>query len=264
MRAFDPQIIRRDFPILHQNVNGRPLVWLDNGATTQKPQSVIDRISYFYENENSNIHRGAHTLAARSTDAYEGAPTPVMAFLSVGSKAAAVGALAALFLGPLDPLRSRLDVFFAAAAVLTMSLGNLGAMRQRGLRRFIAYSSIAQAGYMLMALAGDGDSARPALLFNLAVYGVTGFALFFVISIVGRDRPETMDSLRGLSRRSPGLAALLALSMFSLAGIPPLAGFLGKFLIFSSAAKAGEPHSRSATSITFRIVNPPSPHRARA
>ena len=82
VRPFDPYAIKRDFPILQQNVNGRPLVWLDNGATTQKPQSVIDRISYFYENENSNIHRGAHTLAARSTDAYEGARARVRAFIN--------------------------------------------------------------------------------------------------------------------------------------------------------------------------------------
>ena len=79
VRPFDPYAIKRDFPILQQNVNGRPLVWLDNGATTQKPQSVIDRLVYFYENENSNIHRGAHTLAARSTDAYEAARAKVRA-----------------------------------------------------------------------------------------------------------------------------------------------------------------------------------------
>ena len=82
VRPFDPYAIRRDFPILQQSVNGRPLVWLDNGATTQKPQCVIDRLSYFYENENSNIHRGAHTLAARSTDAYEGARAKVRAFIN--------------------------------------------------------------------------------------------------------------------------------------------------------------------------------------
>ena len=80
-RQFDAHIFRRDFPILQERVNGKPLVWLDNAATTQKPQAVIDRISYFYEHENSNIHRAAHTLAARSTDAYEarpreGAPLP--------------------------------------------------------------------------------------------------------------------------------------------------------------------------------------------
>jgi len=85
VRAFDPHVMRRDFPILDQNVNGRPLIWLDNAATTQKPQSVIDRISLFYERDNSNIHRGAHTLAARSTDAYEGARGKVRDFINAPS-----------------------------------------------------------------------------------------------------------------------------------------------------------------------------------
>ncbi|HRN84202.1 MAG TPA: family 2A encapsulin nanocompartment cargo protein cysteine desulfurase [Hyphomicrobium sp.] len=79
--AFDIHAIRRDFPILSETVNGRPLIWFDNAATTQKPKSVIDRISYFYEHENSNIHRAAHELAARSTDAYEGARQKVARFL---------------------------------------------------------------------------------------------------------------------------------------------------------------------------------------
>src|SRR6202041_960212 len=70
--SFDVEAIRRDFPILRETVNGHPLVWLDNGATSQKPQSVIDRISYFYEHENSNVHRAAHELAARATDAVRG------------------------------------------------------------------------------------------------------------------------------------------------------------------------------------------------
>lgn len=85
VRPFDPYSIRRDFPILQQSVNGRPLVWLDNGATTQKPQCVIDRLVYYYENENSNIHRGAHTLAARSTDAYEAARAKVRGFINAPS-----------------------------------------------------------------------------------------------------------------------------------------------------------------------------------
>ncbi len=79
--AFDPHVVRRDFPILSEEVHGRPLVWLDNAATTQKPRAVIDRVKYFYEHENSNIHRAAHTLAARSTDAYEGAREKVRRFL---------------------------------------------------------------------------------------------------------------------------------------------------------------------------------------
>ncbi|HXW72283.1 MAG TPA: family 2A encapsulin nanocompartment cargo protein cysteine desulfurase [Methylocella sp.] len=83
--AFDANVIKRDFPILHQRVHGKPLIWLDNAATTQKPQAVIDRISLFYENENSNIHRGAHALAARATDAYEAAREKVSRFLGAGS-----------------------------------------------------------------------------------------------------------------------------------------------------------------------------------
>jgi cysteine desulfurase/selenocysteine lyase len=82
---FDVYSIRRDFPILRERVNGRPLIWLDNAATTQKPQSVIDRISYFYEHENSNIHRAAHELAARATDAYEGARDKVRRFVNASS-----------------------------------------------------------------------------------------------------------------------------------------------------------------------------------
>jgi cysteine desulfurase / selenocysteine lyase len=82
---YDVNQVRRDFPVLHQHVNGRPLVWLDNAATTQKPQMVIDRISHYYSHDNSNIHRAAHELAARSTDAYEGAREKVMKFLHAGS-----------------------------------------------------------------------------------------------------------------------------------------------------------------------------------
>ncbi|WP_158814344.1 family 2A encapsulin nanocompartment cargo protein cysteine desulfurase [Methylocapsa sp. S129] len=84
-RPFDARSAKRDFPILQTQVHGRPLVWLDNGATTQKPRSVIDRLSHFYENENSNIHRAAHTLAARATDAYEGARDKVKRFIGAGS-----------------------------------------------------------------------------------------------------------------------------------------------------------------------------------
>ena len=83
--SFDVETIRRDFPILREVVNGRPLIWLDNGATTQKPQSVIDRISYFYEHENSNVHRAAHELAARATDAYESAREKTRRFLNAGA-----------------------------------------------------------------------------------------------------------------------------------------------------------------------------------
>ncbi|NJL08727.1 MAG: cysteine desulfurase [Methylacidiphilales bacterium] len=84
LRPFDPRTVRQDFPILQQRIHGRPLVWLDNGATTQKPNAVIERLSHFYRTENSNVHRGAHTLAARSTDAYEEARSKLQRFLGAG------------------------------------------------------------------------------------------------------------------------------------------------------------------------------------
>ena len=84
-RQFDAHIFRRDFPILQEYVNGRPLIWLDNAATTQKPQAVIDRLSHFYARENSNVHRAAHALAARSTDAFEAAREKVRRFLNAPS-----------------------------------------------------------------------------------------------------------------------------------------------------------------------------------
>jgi NADH-quinone oxidoreductase subunit N len=172
-------------------------------------------------------------------DVYQGAPTPVMAFLSVASKAAAVAAVAVLFLNPLDALRPGLGLVFAVAAILSMIAGNLGAMRQKDLRRFIAYSSVAQVGYMLLALFGDDASARNALMYNLVTYGVTSFALYHIMSVIGKEGPESMQGLRGLGKRHPGLGVLLVLCMFSLAGIPPLAGFLGKFMLFSAAAAQG-------------------------
>ncbi len=82
---FDVNLVKKDFPILQEQVNGKPLIWLDNAATTQKPKAVIDRVSYYYEHENSNIHRAAHELAARATDAYEGAREKVRRFLNAAS-----------------------------------------------------------------------------------------------------------------------------------------------------------------------------------
>lgn len=84
-RPFDPRAVRRDFPILQERVHGQPLIWLDNAATTQKPNAVIDRLAHFYRHENSNIHRAAHELAARATDAYEAAREKVRRFLNASS-----------------------------------------------------------------------------------------------------------------------------------------------------------------------------------
>jgi len=172
-------------------------------------------------------------------DVYEGAPMPVAAYLSVSSKAAAVALLLVLLYGPLAPLRPSLAPMIAVFALLTMTVGNLGALRQANLKRFMAYSSIAQAGYILVAMVGEGESALTSILFYLVVYAVANYAAFFVFASAGEERRGEFASLRGLGKSRPALAAVLMLAMFSLAGIPPLAGFVGKFMLFAAAAEQG-------------------------
>lgn len=172
-------------------------------------------------------------------DVYEGAPTPVTAVLSVTSKATAIAFLAVLIFGPLSPVQSQMAPLIALLAGVTLFVGNLGALKQSRLRRFMAYSSIAQAGYIMIALLGPVEMAHTALIYYLFVYAVSNYLAFFIFGIIGHYREETFDSLRGLSRQNPALAIALAVSMFSLAGIPPLAGFFGKFHLFFSGAQTG-------------------------
>ena len=177
-----------------------------------------------------------HTWAP---DVYDGAPSPVTAFISVSSKAVAIAFLLILLYEPLAALHNSLQPVILILAAATMTVGNLGAMKQERLRRFMAYSSIAQAGYIIMALTGDAGSARSSIVFYLFVYAAANYAVFFIMSVIGRNGEEDRSGLQGMGRNNPGLAAILMLTAFSLAGIPPLAGFMGKFFLFAAAAKEG-------------------------
>ena len=172
-------------------------------------------------------------------DVYDGAPTPTTALLAVSSKAVAIAFLYVLFHGPFVAMRAQLEWWLLALAAATMVVGNLGALRQVRLRRFMGYSAIAQGGYVLMGLLGSPALGGASIVYYLVIYAVSNYAAFFVFAIVGERRGEAIASLRGLSRESPALAGLLALSMFSLAGIPPAAGFTGKFMLFASVAENG-------------------------
>lgn len=172
-------------------------------------------------------------------DVYEGAPSPVTALLSVTSKAAAIAFLVVLVYGPLAPIQEQIAPFIALLAGVTLFVGNLGALKQSRLRRFMAYSSIAQAGYIMIALLGNAAMSKTAIIYYLFVYTLANYLAFFVFSIVGHHREESFDSLRGLSKQSTSLGVALAVAMFSLAGIPPLAGFFGKFHLFFSGATTG-------------------------
>lgn len=173
-------------------------------------------------------------------DVYEGAPTPITTFLTVAPKAAGL----AILLRVLAPLPGRggaaslLVQAVAVAAVLTMFVGNLAALRQTNVKRLLAYSAIAHSGYLLIAVvAGDG----PGLVFYLIAYMFMNAGAFGVLAALsGKGEEHTsLSDLSGLGRRQPWLAASLALFLLSLAGFPPTAGFLAKFYIFSAAVANG-------------------------
>ncbi|HEV2121809.1 MAG TPA: NADH-quinone oxidoreductase subunit N [Chloroflexota bacterium] len=180
-------------------------------------------------------------------DIYEGAPTPVTAYLSVGSKAAGFAFVLRFLVGGLLPLNDLYQVIFAILAVLTMSLGNLVAIRQRNIKRMLAYSSIAQAGYVLVGLASLVDNADIAematrgMMLHLLGYIFTNLAAFGAIVAfqnVSGGREQISD-MAGFARRAPFVGVAMMAALFSLAGMPLFAGFVTKFYLFTAAARAG-------------------------
>jgi NADH-quinone oxidoreductase subunit N len=173
-------------------------------------------------------------------DVYEGAPTPITAFISVASKAAGFAVLARVMLAVFPAVQSYWVSLVMALAILTMTLGNLLALPQKNIKRLLAYSSIAQAGYALVGLVVVSPAGLAATVFYLAMYTMTNLAAFGVVILVTRSTgSDEISSLAGLSRRSPTLALVLLVALLSLAGIPPLGGFVGKFLVFASAIQRG-------------------------
>jgi NADH-quinone oxidoreductase subunit N len=174
-------------------------------------------------------------------DVYQGAPTPTTAFLAVGSKAAGfVLLLRVLFVAVPDVTKHWVNLLIVISGS-TILYGNLCALPQRNLKRLMGYSSISHAGYLLLGVAALSASGQSALLYYLAGYLFTVIAAFTVIALVMRHlNDEDVSALAGLSQRSPLLAATMTLAMVSLAGIPPLAGFFGKFLLLKSVIEAGQ------------------------
>jgi NADH-quinone oxidoreductase subunit N len=172
-------------------------------------------------------------------DAYEGAPTPVTAFMSVGSKFAGFAlALRVIVAAERVPLDWR--IIFGVLAAISMTLGNLGAIRQTNIKRMLAYSGIAQAGYLLVGVAAFSGGGVSALLFYTLAYGAANLAAFAVVIIVANATgSEQIESYGGLSKRNPLLALALMIALLSLAGLPLMAGFMAKFYVFLSAAQVG-------------------------
>ena len=176
-----------------------------------------------------------------TADVYEGAPTSVTAFIASGSKAAAFAALLRLLLESLRPLQGEWTWLFWVLAVLSMTLGNVVAIAQQNLKRMLAYSSIAHVGYMLVGIVAGGGLGGGSVLFYLLVYTFTIAGAFGIILLLERSGEEAVGvgDTAGLATRHPLAALALALFLLSLVGIPPTAGFVGKFYLFGAAVRSG-------------------------
>jgi NADH-quinone oxidoreductase subunit N len=175
-------------------------------------------------------------------DVFEGAPTPIAGFISAGPKAAGFAALLRIFLLAFSSIKPDWTLIFWIIAVLSMTTGNLLALWQTNLKRLLAYSSIAHAGYILIAFVSGSNSAISGVLFYLSAYILMNLGAFAVIISMGSKEKEGTDLYKeyaGAGIKNPFLGVFMAIFMLSLAGFPPFAGFFAKFYIFSSAIKSG-------------------------
>lgn len=176
-------------------------------------------------------------------DVYQGAPTPTTAFLAVGSKAAGMVLLMRVLFVAVPEVTAQWWKLLVVISALTILYGNLCALPQTNIKRLLGYSSISHAGYLLLGIAAATTAGQSAVLYYLSGYLFTVLAAFVVIVLVLRETgAEEISSLAGLHQRSPLLAAAMTISMVSLAGIPPLAGFFGKLLLIKSALVVGAEH----------------------
>src|SRR3954466_15089672 len=174
-------------------------------------------------------------------DAYEGAPTIVTAFMSTGVKAAAFGAFVRVFLSTFEPMQMQWVPALSAIAVATMIVGSVMGVLQNNIKRMLAYSSIAHAGYLLLGIIAANQAGKSAVLFYLLTYAVANLGALGIVALLGTaEHPH--DQLRdfaGLWRTRPALAGLMTVFLLSLGGFPPMAGFIAKWYIFSAAVQEG-------------------------
>ncbi|MEW6301951.1 MAG: NADH-quinone oxidoreductase subunit N [Verrucomicrobiota bacterium] len=188
-------------------------------------------------------------------DVYQGAPAPTTAFLAVGSKAAGFVLLLRVLFHAAPDITIKWEPLLMVVAAVTILYGNLCAIPQRNLKRLLGYSSIANAGYLLLGITAATRSGSAAVLYYLAGYLFTVLAAFAVISVLLRKTDgEDISALGGLNQRSPMLAAIMTLAMVSLAGVPPLAGFFGKFLLLKAVAEQAVSYKPYFALIAVAIV----------
>ena len=178
-----------------------------------------------------------------TADTYQGAPTPVTGYLSVISKGAAAITLCIILMKVFQPMVEYWDYMLYVVIVLSITVANLFAIRQSELKRFMAFSSISQAGYIMLAVVGNNQLGVAALTYYVLVYIVANMAVFTVINVVEQNNGGRTDmaAYNGFYQTNPKLSFLMTLALFSLAGIPPFAGMFSKFFVFMAGVQNGEP-----------------------
>ena len=175
-----------------------------------------------------------------TADVYEGAPVSITSYLSVISKGAAIFIFIIVLFTIFPVIISTWQKIIYVTAVLTMTIGNLFAVRQQNLKRFLAFSSISQAGYILLGIIGGNQMGMASVIYYILVYIFSNLAVFGVVAAISNVKgKETINEYNGLYQTNPGLSLIMLLGLFSLAGIPPFAGFFGKFFLFTAAAQKG-------------------------
>lgn len=175
-----------------------------------------------------------------TADVYEGSPTVVTGYLSAVSKGASAFSLLIILLKVFAPMVTEWQTMLFWVTIITITIGNLFAIRQKNLKRFMAFSSISQAGYIMLGIIGGNAIGMTSLVYYILVYGAATLAIFIVMAVIEQKSGKiSMDDYNGLYKTNPKLTLLMTLSLFSLAGIPPFAGFFSKFFIFMAAFEAG-------------------------
>jgi NADH-quinone oxidoreductase subunit N len=198
-------------------------------------------------------------------DAYEGAPTPVTGFMAAGVKAAAFGAIVRILGSAFASPVLVFDVtgwanILAAGAAITMTLGNLAAVRQENVKRMLAYSSIGHAGYLLLGVVASGlgvASAKPAVLFYLVTYTFTTLGAFGVVAWIGNRKDERLfiDDWAGVASERPGVALAMTIFLLSLGGVPPTGGFFGKFYLFKAAMESPQLYGLVVLAVLNSVIS---------
>jgi NADH-quinone oxidoreductase subunit N len=232
--AFSSGILAYGFSLMYGIAGSTNLLRIAQVFATRPPGDVLVLVSLVTVSAGLFFKIAAVPFHMWAPDVYEGAPTSITASISVASKAASFALLLRLFCTAFWPVRSDWQMVVAAVAVASMTVGNFGAITQNNLKRLLAYSSIAHVGYMLLGLVAGTPNGFKGIAVYLLVYVFMNTGAFAIVIVLRREGVigDSIEDLNGLISRRPVTAVLLLLFMLSLAGIPPTAGFIGKYFIF--------------------------------